>query len=106
MGVLLVRMERALAGIGGVGRVHVYKWGDGGAHLHVLVVARPRGMMQLRGMFLSTWMDVLPPLPVEEWAALRSHLAARLAETGLKGAPAAPSVVQTFNQVAGDQQAP
>jgi len=79
MGVLLVRMERALSSIEGVGRVHVYKWGDGGAHLHVLAVARPLGMMQLRGMFLSTWMDVLPPLPAEEWAALRSHLAAHLA---------------------------
>jgi len=106
MGVLLVRMERALASIGGVGRVHVYKWGDGGAHLHVLVVARPGGMMQLRGMFLSTWMDVLPPLPAEEWAALRSHLAARLAEAGLKGAPVAASVWPAFNQVAGDQPAP
>ena len=79
MGVLLVRMERALASIDGVGRVHVYKWGDGGAHLHVLVVARPRGMTQLRGMFLSTWMEVLPPLPAEEWAAIRAHLGARLA---------------------------
>lgn len=79
MGVLLVRAKRALASIDGVGRVHVYKWGDGGAHLHVLVVARPLGMMQLRGMFLSTWMEVLPPLPADEWEAIRTHVAARLA---------------------------
>jgi diadenosine tetraphosphate (Ap4A) HIT family hydrolase len=78
LGVLLVRTQRALASIEGVGRVHVYKWGDGGAHLHVVVVARPAGMIQLKGMFLSTWMFALPPLPADQWAAVRAHLAARL----------------------------
>jgi diadenosine tetraphosphate (Ap4A) HIT family hydrolase len=69
MGVLLVRIQRSLAAIEGVGRVHIYKWGDGGAHLHVLVAARPAGMMQLRGLFLSTWMDILPPLDPHLWQA-------------------------------------
>ena len=49
LGVLLVRVQRALGSIPGVGRVHVYKWGDGGAHLHVVVVARTQGMRQLWG---------------------------------------------------------
>lgn len=79
LGVLLVRIQRALAAIEGVGGVHVYKWGDGGEHLHVFVVARPQGMMQLRGMFLTTWMHILPPLPRPLWAAVRSHVAAALA---------------------------
>jgi diadenosine tetraphosphate (Ap4A) HIT family hydrolase len=79
LGVLLVRAQRALAGIAGVGRVHVYKWGDGSAHLHVILVARPLGMMQLRGMYLSTWTDMLPPLPPEEWLAMRSQVRAALA---------------------------
>ncbi len=79
LGVLLVRAQRALASIEGVGRVHVYKWGDGGAHLHVFVVARPLGMMQLRGIFLTTWMYMLPPLPVDQWAAMRGHVARHLA---------------------------
>ena len=78
LGVLLVRSQRALASIEGVGRVHVYKWGDGGAHLHVFVVARPLGMMQLRGMYLSTWMHALPPLPADRWEAMREHLATRM----------------------------
>ena len=74
MGVRLIRIQRALAGIEGVGRVHVYKWGDGGAHLHIVLVARPVGMMQLRGMFLTTWMNVLPPLDPDLWMAIRSHV--------------------------------
>jgi len=79
LGVLLVRAQRALASIGGVGRVHVYKWGDGGAHLHIFVVARPAGMIQLKGMYLSTWMSALPPLPADEWDAIRRHVAGALA---------------------------
>lgn len=79
MGVHLVRIQRALMGIEGVGRVHVSKWGDGGAHLHIMVVARPLGMMQLRGLFLTTWMHVLPPLPPDVWTAVRAHVASALA---------------------------
>lgn len=74
MGVLLVRIQNTLAEIEGVARVHIYKWGDGGAHLHVLVVGRPLGMMQLRGMFLTTWMHALPPLPLQLWAGMRLHV--------------------------------
>ena len=79
LGVLMVRAQRALGSIDGVGRVHVYKWGDGGAHLHILLVARPAGMIQLKGMYLSTWMFALPPLPAAEWAAMRRHVTAALA---------------------------
>lgn len=79
LGVMLVRTERALAAIDGVGSVHVYKWGDGGAHLHVVVVARPAGVLQLKGMFLSTWLHILPPLPGDTWAAMRAHLGDHLA---------------------------
>jgi len=78
LGVLLVRAQRALGSIPGVGRVHVYKWGDGGAHLHVILAARPLGMRQLWGMFLSAWVYILPPLPAGEWAAIREHVAAKL----------------------------
>ena len=79
LGVLLVRAQRALASIDGVGRVHVYKWGDGGAHLHVFLVARPAGMTQLKGMYLSTWMFALPALPADDWEAMRRHVVASLA---------------------------
>ncbi len=63
--------------------MHVNKWGDGGAHLHVLVIGRPQGMMQLRGMFLTTWLHVLPPLPLELWKAIRSRVAMALAASSV-----------------------
>lgn len=79
LGVLLVRGQRALSSIAGVGRVHVYKWGDGGAHLHVVLLARPHGMRQLWGMFSSVWLYTLPPLPAGDWAAIRAHVRSQLA---------------------------
>ena len=37
------RVERAVLALGDVGRVHLYRWGDGGAHFHVWFVPRPLG---------------------------------------------------------------
>jgi hypothetical protein len=82
LGVLAVRLERVLLGLGGVGRVHVMKIGDGGAHLHVWFLARPEGLLQLRGSSLSDWSDCLPPMPADEWAALRGEIARALAAHG------------------------
>ena len=78
MGVRLMWIERALGAIEGVARVHVYKWGDGGAHLHIFVVARPLGMMQLRGMYLTAWFYALPRLAPALWAAIRAHVSGSL----------------------------
>ncbi|KJK48763.1 hypothetical protein, partial [Saccharothrix sp. ST-888] len=58
VGSRLQRMRRAVMSLGGIGRVHVYKWGDGSAHLHIWMVARPEGLMQLRGACLPLWEDV------------------------------------------------
>jgi diadenosine tetraphosphate (Ap4A) HIT family hydrolase len=85
LGVLLVRAQRALASIDGVGRVHVYKWGDGGAHLHIFLIARPAGMIQLKGMFSATWMFALPPLPPATWAAMRRQVTTVLEDAGPLG---------------------
>lgn len=67
LGPLLVRIERAVASIGGVGRVHVCRWGDGSEHFHVWFLARPERLPQLKGSFAAIWDDVLPPLPEELW---------------------------------------
>ena len=54
------RVERAILGLGDVGRVHLYRWGDGGAHFHVWFIPRPLGMLDATGMMLPLWEDVLP----------------------------------------------
>ena len=60
-GPLVARVERAmLASLPDVGRVHLYRWGDGGAHFHVWMLPRPLGMMDAVGHFLPLWEDVLP----------------------------------------------
>lgn len=53
---------------------------DGGAHLHVWLLARPAGLLQPRGSCLPDWLDVLPPLPGEQCQAIGAHLADRLTE--------------------------
>jgi hypothetical protein len=82
LGVLTVRLECVLLGLGGVGRVHVMKIGDGGAHLHVWFFARPEGLLQVRGSSLSDWSDTLPVMPDDEWLDLQREIAAGLAATG------------------------
>lgn len=82
LGPLLLRVERAMASLDGVGRVHVNRWGDGGAHLHVWFFARPAGMLQLRGSSLPDWTDVLPALPADRWHANLAAVAASMAGGG------------------------
>jgi diadenosine tetraphosphate (Ap4A) HIT family hydrolase len=82
LGVLTVRLERAIRSISGVARVHVNRWGDGSEHLHVFFLARPTGMLQLRGTFLSMWDDILPPIAEEQWRENLAFIAAWLAEYG------------------------
>ena len=82
-GQLLVRVERAIrAGIDAVGRVHIYRWGDGGVHLHWWFIARPVGMLQLRGSGMGTWLDVLPPLPADVITADTARVVAQLVGQG------------------------
>jgi diadenosine tetraphosphate (Ap4A) HIT family hydrolase len=69
LGRLIVGVARALETLPGVGRVHVNRWGDGSEHLHVWIVARPAGVLQLRGSSLPDWIDVLPPLSRDLWDA-------------------------------------
>jgi hypothetical protein len=82
LGVMSVRLERVLMALGGVGRVHVMKIGDGGSHLHVWFFARPEGVLQLRGSSLSDWSDTLPPMPRDEWGAVLDEIAAAMATGG------------------------
>jgi hypothetical protein len=67
LGPLLVRIQRAVASIPGVGNVHVCRWGDGSEHLHWWFMARPARIPQLIGSFAAIWDDILPPVPEDVW---------------------------------------
>lgn len=82
LGVMTVRLERAIRSLDGVARVHVNRWGDGSAHLHLWFLARPLGRLQLRGTFLSLWDDILPVIPEAQWRENLALVAAWLAEFG------------------------
>jgi len=73
LGLLIVRVERAVASVGEIGRVHVGRWGDGGAHLHFWFMARPARLPQTVGSFAAIWDDRLARLPEP---TLRANLAA------------------------------
>lgn len=73
------RVERAMLARGDVARVHLYRWGDGGAHFHVWFMPRPLGMVEASGAMLPLWEDVLPNVTDE---ALRSAAEAVAAGMG------------------------
>lgn len=82
LGVMTVRLERAIRSLDDVARVHVNRWGDGSAHLHMWFLARPYGRLQLRGTFLSLWDDILPVIPEHKWRENLALVAAWLADFG------------------------
>lgn len=82
LGPMLQRVEKAIMDVGGIGRVHVNKWGDGGAHLHIWLIGRPAGMTQLLGTCLPLWDDVLPKMPRELWVETLNKIGNALAVAG------------------------
>jgi hypothetical protein len=67
LGPLLLRVQRAVAAVDGIGNVHVCRWGDGSEHFHMWFMARPARIPQLAGSFAAIWDDILPPVPDETW---------------------------------------
>jgi diadenosine tetraphosphate (Ap4A) HIT family hydrolase len=63
LGVLSTHIARHVESLSHVGRCHVYRIGDGAAHLHVWFFARPAGQAQLLGSWLVVWDDLLPEYP-------------------------------------------
>ena len=82
LGPMIARVERALSGLEDVGRVHIHRWGDGAAHFHLWFIARPAGMLQMRGAFGAVWADVLPQVSEEYFRATNARIAAALAQDG------------------------
>lgn len=82
MGPVIRRVALAVEEIAGVGRTHFNRWGDGSEHFHLWFLARPLGMMQLRGAMIAAWDDMLPKVPDEEMAANIETVARALADQG------------------------
>lgn len=82
MGPVIRRAALAVEEVPGVGRAHVDRWGDGSQHFHLWLLARPLGMMQLRGAFIAAWDDMLPPQPDEELRAASRVVAGAMASDG------------------------
>jgi hypothetical protein len=65
LGLLNTRIVRHMQALAHISRAHVYRVGDGGAHLHVWFFARPEGQTQLYGSWLVIWDDLLPEYPAD-----------------------------------------
>lgn len=65
LGLLSTRIVRHMQALRHVTRAHVYRIGDGGAHLHIWFFARPEGQAQLYGSWLVVWDDLLPEYPAD-----------------------------------------
>jgi diadenosine tetraphosphate (Ap4A) HIT family hydrolase len=75
------RVERAILSLGDTARVHLYRWGDGGAHFHVWLIPRPLGMLEARGGMLPLWEDVLPNVEDEELRRAAEKIAGAMQES-------------------------
>ena len=67
LGVMAVRVERAIRSLPGVSRVHVNRWGEDEGHLRVWFLAEPEGHPRARGRYLPAWDRALPAVPADEW---------------------------------------
>jgi diadenosine tetraphosphate (Ap4A) HIT family hydrolase len=110
LGVMTVRLERAIRSLDGVARVHVNRYGDGAAHLHLWFLARPLGRLQLRGSFLTLWDEILPPISESQWRENLALIAAWLAEFGGEPLAKPPRIdwkaPSSFEQLLNSEAAP
>jgi diadenosine tetraphosphate (Ap4A) HIT family hydrolase len=91
LGVLTAHLARHVRALPNIARAHVYRIGDGGAHLHVWFFARPEGQAQLYGSWLVVWDDLLPEYPAHVAEADAETVAnALVASYGGRRSPASP----------------
>lgn len=65
LGLLTTRIVRHIQALEHISRAHVYRIGDGGAHVHIWFFARPAGQAQLFGSWMPVWDDLLPEYPAD-----------------------------------------
>ena len=78
-GRISVWLARIMERMPHVGRVHVCRWGDGGAHLHTWFIARYARLPHIVGSMAVEWNEMLPPPPEDVWRADVRYVAQRLA---------------------------
>jgi hypothetical protein len=81
LGVLTTHTARHIQALPHISRSHVYRMGDGGAHLHVWFFARPEGQAQLYGSWLVVWDDLLPEYPADVAAVDAAAVAVALVDS-------------------------
>jgi diadenosine tetraphosphate (Ap4A) HIT family hydrolase len=79
-GSVVANVEKGIISLGGVARVHLYRWGDGASHFHVWMLPRPLGMLEAKGMMLPLWEDVLPNVSDDELRAAAQTVALALGD--------------------------
>lgn len=78
LGRLLVVVCAAIESLPSVGRAHLARYGDGGAHLHPMFFGRPARAGQFRGSPLIDWEENLPRVPQEVADANAAFVAERI----------------------------
>jgi hypothetical protein len=63
LGVMSTHLVRHVEALPHIVRAHTYRIGDGAAHLHLWIFARPEGQRQMLGSWLVVWDDLLPTYP-------------------------------------------
>ena len=82
MGRISNRLVRIIENLPHIGRVHVDRWGDGGAHFHLWFFARTARLPQILGSYAVEWDDILPPGPEDVWREDLRTVATKLANWG------------------------
>jgi diadenosine tetraphosphate (Ap4A) HIT family hydrolase len=77
-GVLSRHIAQHIEALPNIARAHLYRIGDGGAHLHIWFFARPLGQGQFYGSWLPVWDDLLPEYPADVAQADAEAVAAAL----------------------------
>lgn len=80
MGRLVVEVAAALEDLPSVARAQLLRFGDGGAHLHLMFLGRPRRVLQLRGSPLLDWEENLPLVPADVHRANAAYVGRRLVD--------------------------
>ena len=80
MGRLVVEVAAAIEEVPSVARAQLLRFGDGGAHLHLMFFGRPRQVLQMRGSPMLEWAENLPAIPDETRRANAAYVGDRLVE--------------------------